>query len=72
MRQKHVVVSTLSEEVFEDVISKLEDLKVNIIEERYNLVYHRYEIYAKLTLRQSYMLRHFLKSRDANIFEVGA
>lgn len=72
MRQKHVVISTLSEEVFEDVIAKLEDLEVNIIEERYDLLYHRYEIYAKLTLRQSYTLRHFVKSRDASIFEVGA
>lgn len=69
---KKVVVSTLSEEVLTDVENKFEELGVNIIEERYDLLYHRYEIYAKVNLRQSYKLRHFIKNRDANIMEFGA
>ena len=69
MKKKKVVVSTLSGEVFDDVVSKLEELEVDIIEKRYDLLYHRYELYAKLTLRQSYILRHFIKSREATIME---
>ena len=70
--KRHVVVSTLSEEVFENVISKLEDLEVDIIEKRYDLLYHRYKIYVKPTLRECYKLRRFVKSLDASIVEFGA
>lgn len=70
MKKRNVVVSTLSENVFTDVVDKFEELGVNIIEKRYDLLYHRYEIYVRLTLRQSYTLRHFVKNRDANILEL--
>lgn len=72
MLMKKVVVSTLSEETFCDVVDLIEGLGVNIIEKRYDLLYHRYEIYAKLNLRQSYKLRHFVKSLDAYVIEFGA
>lgn len=60
--KKNVVIGTLSQEVFEDVINKLEEMGVDIIEKRYDLLYKRYEIHVKPTLRQSYMLRRFVKS----------
>ena len=72
MKKKKVVVGTMSGEVFEDIITKLEEMEINIIEKRYDLLYHRYEIYAKLTLRQSYMLRRFIKSLDASMIEFWA
>lgn len=64
---KNVVISTLSEEVFESVVNKFEELGVSIIEKRYDLLYHRYEVYARTNLRQSYILRRFIKTLDANI-----
>lgn len=70
MKKRNVVVSTMSGEVFEDVVDKLEDMKVYIIEKRYDLLYHRYEIYARTNLRQSYELRRFIKYRDASIMEL--
>jgi hypothetical protein len=70
MKKKNVVVSTLSEGVVEDVESKLEDMGVSIIEERYDLLHHRYEIYARLSLRQNYKLRRFIKNRNADIVEL--
>lgn len=70
MKKRNVVVSTLSEDVFESVADVFEELGVNIIEKRYDLLYHRYEIYARLTLRQCYKLRKFIKNRNANILEL--
>lgn len=64
---KNVVVSTLSEEVLTEIENKFEDLGVSIIEERYDLLYHRYELYVKVNLLQSYKLRKFIKSHDAII-----
>ena len=62
MRKRNVVISTLSQEAFEDVVNKLENLEVDIVEKRYDLLYKRYEIYARTNLRQSYTLRRFIKS----------
>lgn len=67
---RKVVISTLSEDVLTDVENKLDELGVNIIEERYNLLYHQYELYAKVNLRQRYKLRRFMNSRNANIMEL--
>lgn len=67
MKKKNVVVSTLSEEVFEDIENKLEEMGVSVIEERYDLLYHRYEIYVKLNFRQNYNLRHFIKNRNLRV-----
>ena len=70
MKKKNVVMSTLSEDVLSDIENKLEELGVSIIEERYDLLYHRYELYVKVNLRQSYKLRRFIKNRNANIMEL--
>lgn len=70
MKKKKVIVSTLSEDVFTDVENKFEELGVCIIEERYDLLSRRYELYARVNLRQSYKLRRFIKSCDANIIEI--
>lgn len=67
---RKVVISTLSEDVLTDVENKLDELGVNIIEERYNLLHHQYELYAKVNLRQRYKLRRFMNSRNANIMEL--
>lgn len=72
MKNRNVVVSTLSDEVFEDVVNKLEELGAYIVEKRYDLLYHRYEIYAKMSLRQSYKLRRFVKPHNASMIEVGS
>ena len=72
MRKRKVVVNTLSGEAFESVVNKFEEMGVNIIEKRYDLLYHRYEIYVRLNLRQSYQLRHFVKSLDVNIMDFGS
>lgn len=72
MRKRNVVISTLSEDVFTNTIDKLEELGVCIIEKRYDLLYHRYEIYARATLRQSYVLRHFMKNLDGTIVDFGS
>ena len=72
MKKKHVVVSTLSEDVFEGAVDKIEEMGGHIEEKRYDLLYHRYEIYAILDLWQSYKLRHFIKSYGATIMEVGS
>ena len=69
---RNVVVNTLSEEMFEGMLDKLDEIGGNVIEKRYDLLYHRYEIYAKLNFRQSYKLRQFIKHRDVNILEVGS
>ena len=69
---RNVVVSTLSQEVFENVLDKLDEIGGNVIEKRYDLLYHRYEIYAKLTYLQSYKLRKFIRHRDVNILEIGS
>lgn len=69
---RHVVISTLFEEDFLAAEDKLEELGVNIIEERYDLLYHRYEIYVKTNLRQSYNLRRFVKNHAVSIMEVGS
>lgn len=71
MKKKNVVMSTLSEEVFENILNKLEDLGIEVIEKRYDLLYHRYEIYVRANLRQCYKLRRFIKSHEANIMELG-
>lgn len=70
MKKRNVVMTTLSEEAFEEIINKLEDMGVKIIEKRYDLLYHRYEIYVRTTLRQSYILRHFIKDRNATIMDL--
>lgn len=70
MKKRNVVMSTLSEEVFEEIVNKLEEMGVNIIEKRYDLLYHRYEIYVRANLRQSYQLRHFIKNREAYILDL--
>ena len=72
MKKRNVVVSTLSEEVFEELDDKLEELGVSIVEKRYDLLYHRYEIYVRATIRQSYKLRHFVKDRAATIIDFGS
>lgn len=72
MKKRKVVISTLSGDVFENVVDKLEAMEVDIVEKRYDLLYHRYEIYVKTTLRQNYKLRHFIKSLDANFMDFGS
>lgn len=72
MKKRNVVISTLSENVFENAVDQLEDLGAIIMEKRYDLLYHRYEIYARMTLRQSYKMRHFVKSLDATIIDFGS
>lgn len=67
---RKVVISTLSEDVLTDVENKLDELGVNIIEKIYDLLYHRYELYVKVNLRQSYKLHRFMNSRNANIMEL--
>ena len=69
MKKRNVVVSTLSEDVFEDVVNKLDEMEVNIVEKRYDLLYHRYEIYVRINFRQSRILRKFTRYRDAKIIE---
>lgn len=72
MKKRNVVISTLSEDVFENAVDQIESLGASIIEKRYDLLYHRYEIYARMTLRQSYKMRHFVKSLDATIIDFGS
>lgn len=67
---KNMVMNTLSEIVLTDIENKLDELGVTIVEERYNLTYHRYEIYIKVNLRQKHAIRKFVKHRDVRIFEV--
>ena len=69
---RNMVFSTLFEEDFINIENKLEELGVNIIEERYDLLYHRYEIYVKVNLRQRYKLRRFSKNCAVNILELEA
>ena len=69
---RNVVVSTLSEEMFESMLDKLDEIGGEVIDYRLVFPYHRYEIYAKLNFRQSCKLRHFIKHRDVNILEVGS
>ena len=70
MRMRNVVVSTLSEEAFVEILSKLETLGANVVEKRYDLLYKRYEIYAKANHRQCYKLRRFVKSYNASLMEL--
>ena len=70
MTQKNVVMSTLFEEDFEAINDRLEDMGIDIIEKRYDLLYHRYEVYARVTIRQSYMLRRFVKKLAVSILVV--
>ena len=72
MKKKNVVISTMSEEVFTDVLDKIDELGGDVVEKRYDLLWKRYEIHVKLTLRQSYILRRFIKNRNINIMEFGA
>ena len=67
MRKINVVVSTLSQEVFEDLVNKFEEKGVSIIEKRYDLLYHRYEIYVRLNHRQCYTIQRFIKPRNASL-----
>lgn len=69
---RNVVLSTLSEELFENVLDKLDEIGGDVVEKRYDLLYHRYEIYAKMNFRQSCKLRKFIKHCDVNILEVGS
>lgn len=69
---RHVVASTLSQELFENVLDKLDEIEGEVVEKRYDLLYHRYEIYAKLNFLQSCKLRKFIKHRDVTILEVGS
>ena len=72
MKKRDVVLSTLSPDVFEDAVNKIEEMGASIIEKRYDLLYHRYEIHAKLTHRQCYKLRKFIRYRDVSILEIGS
>lgn len=69
---RNVVISTLFEEDFLAVADKLEELEANIIEKRYDLLYHRYEIYVKANLRQCYKLRRFAKDHALAIMDFGS
>jgi hypothetical protein len=69
---RNVVISTLFEEDFLAVADKLEELEANVIEKRYDLLYHRYEIYVRTTLRQSYKLRKFAKNHALSIMDFGS
>lgn len=69
---RSVVISTLFEEDFLAVEDKLEELEANVIEKRYDLLYHRYEIYVKATLRQCYKLRRFAKCHALTIMDFGS
>lgn len=70
MTRKNVVMSTLFEEDFEAINDQLEDMGIDIIEKRYDLLYHRYEVYARVTVRQSYVLRRFVKKLAVSILVV--
>ena len=65
---KNVVVSTLFEDELTEVENKLEELGASIVEERYDLLYRRYDLYVRLNLRQLYKLRKFVKSHAVNIY----
>ena len=67
MKKINVVVSTLSVEVFEDIVNKFEDMGISIIEKRYDLLYHRYEIYVRLNFRQCYTVQRFVKPHNASL-----
>lgn len=69
---RNVVVSTLLEETFEGMLDKLDEIGGEVVEKRYDLLYHRYEIHAKLNFRQSCKLRRFIKHSDVTILEVGS
>ena len=60
--KRNVVMSTLFEDEFLEVENKLEEMGVSIIEERYDLLYHRYEIYVRVGIKQMFELRKFVKS----------
>lgn len=55
------------DDVFADIEDKLDEMGVSVIEERYDLLHHRYEIYVKVNLRQSYKLRKFIKFHGMDI-----
>lgn len=67
MKKKNVVVNTLSDEVLTDIENLIEDIGANVIEIRYDLLYHRYELYTRLNFKQRHQLRYFIKSREAKI-----
>ena len=64
---RKVIISTMFEEDFESVERKLEDMKVNIEEEKYDLLYHRYDIYAKVNIKQLAQLYRFKKHHAINL-----
>lgn len=70
MRKINVVVSTLSEEVFEELVNKFEEMGVTIIEKRYDLLYHRHEIYVRLNYRQCYTIQRFTRPRNASLISL--
>ena len=71
MKKMNVVVGTLSDEVFDALDDMFEKIGVNIIEKRYDLLYHRYEIHARVNLQQVYKLRKFVQSHNAEILFLG-
>lgn len=72
MKKLNVVLSTLFEDELTEVENKLEELGASIIEERYDLLYHRYDLYTKLNLKQLYKLRKFIKSHAVSIIYMGS
>lgn len=60
--KKKVVLSTMFEDEFEEMMDKLEEMEVSIEEYRYDLLYRRYDIYVQVGLKQMYELRKFIKS----------
>ena len=68
----NVVLSTLFEDELTEVEKELEELGVSIVDLRYDLLYHRYDLYTKLTLRQLYKMRKFVKSHAVNIIYAGS
>lgn len=67
MKKLNVVASTLSEEVFENLVNKFEEMGVDILEKRYDLRYHRYEIHVRLNHRQCYTIQRFTKHHNASL-----
>lgn len=63
-KRKQVIISTVSEQLLSNIEKKLEDMGIDIVEIRYDLLWKRYDVYAKVTREQAYELLEFTKIHD--------
>lgn len=66
---RSIVMSTLQEDALADLENKLDEMGVNIIEERYDLLRRKYEVYVKANFWQSSKLRYLVKSHGKIVIE---